>query len=298
MIRTAALFLATLLAIGCQQQPSVLEHHETIAGIPHSLWIASHDQSQARRASNAVFTELRLLSEFTHPVNSKPISRVNVLLRSGEWFSVNPSMTGILSQSADYYRATGGIYNPPGIGALRELLGWYRPVGGQFRPDKQLLGAVLSQLPTMEQIELDGIRMRGTNKRIRLDFDWFAHGYAIDMQIDHLRQLGIDNARLRIQGIEKTVGRIPGMTDVNETAACRRELVPGKHAVIDPATGTPQDRVRSVEVTAARASDASVACLVMFLSDTRSWKRLATDLNLAEARIITSDGMVIRVPEK
>lgn len=298
MTRTAVLFFAAFFAIGCQQQPSVTEHHETIADIPHSLWIASQDRERARRASEAVFSELRLVSEFTHPVKSKPMSRVNVLLRSGEWFSVNPSMSGILRQSANYYQATGGLYNPPGIGALREQLGWYRPTSDQFKPDKHLLDTLLSQLPTMEQIEFDGIRMRGTNKYIRLDFDWFAQGYAIDMQIDHLRQLGISNARLRIRGIEKTIGRIPGTATVDDTATCKRQLTPGKHGIVDPATGLPQDRVRSVEVTAPRASDASVACHVLFFGDARSRQRYFERLNLRSARITMSDGEVIQIPGK
>ena len=138
-MKRLSVFLSILVLLAaCQQQRKQFRFHETIAGIEHTLWLSGVNEKTAQRANDAVFSELRLLSEFTQPVLSKPMSRTNTLLRSGEWFSVNPSMTGILKDSVRYYQLTDGLFNPAALGALREEWGIYADPdipAGQRIPD-------------------------------------------------------------------------------------------------------------------------------------------------------------------
>lgn len=282
MIRILLVISLLTLITSCQER-GVFKHHENIAGIPHTLWIHEVNEDVAQRAASAVFSELRLLSQFTHPVHSKPIARSNALLRSREWFSVNPSMTGILKQAIEYARQTDNAFNPAALGAFRELWGQYDDKSHPPPTEPDIAG-LLADLPTMEDIRFDAIRLRGNNPRIRLDFDWLAHGYAIDMQVQHLREMGIEHAKLKIGQVEmETSG--PGQ------ARCRRSLDAG-HGVIDTRTGRPIKAPATIEVAAHTASDAAVGCWVLLVENSARRQQVFSNLGLTGARITGSDGTV------
>lgn len=297
MKRLVLLSIMALLS-ACQQQPKEFKHQETIAGIEHTLWIAGVNEKMAQRANNAVFSELRLLSKFTQPVQSKPMARTNILLRSGEWFSVNPSMTGILKESVKYYRLTNGLFNPAALGALREAWGVYADPDLPAPPKEKDLQALLTDLPTMNDIQFDAIRMRGNNKHIHLDFDYFAYGYAIDTEIQHLKDLGIQNARLQIDGVDRVIGSMPGTAGRGGPAECARSIPQkaGTHRplefnhVLNPRTGQPVKDASKIEVAADTASDAAVACWALLVSDPGSRPELVKRLNVASATITDASG--------
>ena len=296
-MRLIRLFPLLILLSACQPQPPV-SHEEEIAGIVHTLWIYDTDSKQAKRAVDAVFSELRLLSGYTEPRQSKPMARTNTMLRSREWFSVNPSMTGILKQSIDYYDKTGGTYNPAALGGLRQQWGFYSDTEASVPPKEKDVQAFLADLPTMKDIEFDGIRVRGRNPRIYLDFDYLGYGYAIDLQIAHLQQLGIHNARLRINQVERSIGRVPGIAYKSGQAHCHRSIAtkPGSgqaaaiHDVISTRTGHPTEDAASIDVTANNASDASVACWALLVSEAESHRRLADQLGIIRATLVDANG--------
>jgi thiamine biosynthesis lipoprotein len=300
-VRRISLLLTLMFWLpACQQQPEQFQHHETIAGIDHTLWIYGVNQKTAQRATEAVFSELRLLSKFTQPVASKPMSRTNVLLRSREWFSVNPSMTGILKESVKYYEKTGGLFNPAALGALRAEWGVYADPDNPTPPKKKDLQALLADLPTMEDIQFDAIRMRGNNKHIHLDFDYLAYGYAIDTEIQHLKDMGIQNARLQINGIDRAIGTMPGEGKRPDHAICKRNIpvMPGTHRpvefndVLNLKSGYPVENVSAIDVAADTGSDAAVACWTLLVSDSSAWPQLARRLNVTSARITDAKGEI------
>ncbi|MDX5152019.1 MAG: FAD:protein FMN transferase [Acidiferrobacterales bacterium] len=294
------LLLLSIMALlpACQQQPKEFQHNETIAGIDHTLWIIGVNEKTAQRASSAVFSELRLLSKFTQPIRSKPMARTNILLRSGEWFSVNPSMTGILKESVKYYGLTNGLFNPAALGALREAWGVYADPDIPAPPKEKDLQALLTDLPTMNDIQFDAIRMRGNNKHIRLDFDYFAYGYAVDTEIQHLKDLGIQNARLQIDGVDRVIGSVPGTAGRAGPAECERSIPqmtgtrrpPEFNHVLNPRTGRPVENVSKIKVAADTASDAAVACWALLVGDPGSRPELVTRLNVASATITDASG--------
>lgn len=293
-----------LLASACQQQVAIT-HHEKIAGIDHSLWIYDTDTSKARRAISATFSELRLLSNFTEPVNSKPISRTNALLRSREWFSVNPSVTHILKRSIEYYNKTDGLYNPVALGVLREKWGLYNKSEELITPKEKDLQQFLADLPTMNDIEFDGIRLRSRNSHMRLDFDYLAYGNAIDIEMQHLQELGIQNARLRIGPVESVIGIVPDgdatpLVNSLESgqSACKRQipLATGeidssiRHDVIDTKTGHPIDHVKEITVVANSARNATIACWTLMVSSPANRQGLTEKLGVILAIVIDADG--------
>jgi len=298
----SALAIIIATTVSACQQPAVYEHTETIDGVDYALSIYGHTEKQSNRAIEAVFAELRLLAGYTDPVHSKPMARTNVLLRGGEWFSVNPSVTQILKQSIRYHELTGGLFNPAVLGALKEKYGLYQTETAAAAPSQRELQNFLATPPTMKHVNFDGIRLQGTHPGIRLDFDYLAYGYAIDIEMDHLRELGIKNATLRIGGVRRIMGpkaalahpsrfHKPGQPAASGGSAfCQRSIGSGDRIVLHPATGQPVSDVRSIELVANTASDASVACWVLLLSPIDQWQTLATRIGVSAAVLESSDG--------
>lgn len=305
-MKRISLLLFVLLSLpACQPAPTHFAHKENIVGIDHELWIDGADDKSAQRASNAVFAELRLLSKFTQPVNSKPMSRTNILLRSGEWFSVNPSMTGILKESKKYYELTNGLFNPAGLGALRQAWRFYADPDMPKPPADAELQALLKDLPTMEDIQFDAIRSRGKNKRIRIDFDYLAYGYAIDTEIQHLQDMGVQNARIQIHGLDRVIGTVDSAGQRSAPATCTRSipLYSGKNDsrqyndILDLKTGLPVKNVQAIKVAADTASNAAVACWALLVSDSSAWPQLVTQLHVTSATITDANGEIHKITQ-
>ena len=298
-----ALVLIITGVVGACQRPDTYGHAETIAGVDYSLTIYGHSRKQSDRAIEAVFAELRLLAGYNDPVQGKPLARTNVLLRGGEWFSVNPSVTQILKHSIRYHELTGGLYNPAVLGALKERYGLYEDAKKITPPNERELQNFLASPPTMKDVNFDGIRLQGTHPGIRLDFDFLAYGYAIDIQLQHLHELGIRNAVLQIGNVRRAIGpramleqpinfrhsKPPAGAPVSGSAFCERSTENGNAIVMHPVTGQPVSTVRSVQLVAQSASDASVACWVLLASPVDQWQQMAARINLVAAVLETGD---------
>lgn len=302
----SALLLVVAGTVSSCQQPIVNEHTETIEGVDYTLTIYGHSRKQGDRATEAVFAELRLLAGLTDPMHSKAIARTNVLLQGGEWFSVNPSVTQILKQSIRYYTLTGGLFNPAILGALKEKYGFYGTATPTAPSNQRELQNFLVAPPTMKDVNFDGIRLQGTHPGIRLDFDYLAYGYAIDIEIEHLRELGIENATLRVGDVQRVMGpeakrRHPfsfrtasgqgnSVLAPGGSAFCERTAGAGPRLILHPVTGQPVSQVRSIQLTADTASDASVACWVLMAGSPDQWQQLAARIGVTAAVLESSDG--------
>ena len=84
--------------------------------------------------------------------------------------------------------------------------------------------------PRMSDLILDGIRLYSTNPAVQLDFGAFGKGYAIDLAIRHLRDLGVKNAIVNAGGDLRAIGSRAGHP---WRVAIRRPSGGGVFATID-----------------------------------------------------------------
>jgi len=253
----------------------------------------STDRVLASRAIKAVTNDLKLIDGFTDSKKAKPMLRTNALLQSGEWFSANPSLYELIQHSQNYFHSTKGSFNPAALGALRQAWGFYQVTQ---KPDLKIINRLLKQDLAMTDIEIKGIRVRGRKTDLNLDFDLLAVGYAIENQLEHLRELGILQAALRIGPITGTLGSVPQeipfgspgnkITLASNEAMCQfsaRDSSFPDLGRLDPRSAWPVRPIPTIVVVHDNARTASVACAAMSIADENEWEQLIHGLGLVYA---------------
>jgi thiamine biosynthesis lipoprotein ApbE len=240
-----------------------------------------------------VTRDLELIDGYTDLNKASALSRVNMMLQSGEWFSANPSLYELIKQSQKYSMKTGGMFNPAALGALRQAWGFYleRP-----RPELKKINHLLKQDLAMTDIEIKGIRMRGRKVDLKLDFDLLAVGYAVDSQLEHMEELGILQAALRIGPITGTLGYLPQsfpldspgnkITLTSGEAMCRfsaRDSRFPDRGRLDPRSAWPVKPIPTIVVIHNNARAASVACVALSVAGENEWEQLVQSLGLVYA---------------
>ncbi len=264
-----------------------LFHHEV------EIVLYSTDRDLARRTIEAVTHDLKLIDGFTDANKAKPMSRINALLQSGEWFSVNPSLYELIRQSQEYFHSTRGIFNPAALGALRQAWGFYQETP---RPELKKINHLVKQDLTMRDIEIKGIRVRGRKADLKLDFDLLAVGYAIDSQLDHMEELGILQAALRIGPITGALGNVPQSIPLDSPGkkitlasgevmcqfSARDSRFPNQGR-LDPRSAWPVKPIPTIVVIHNNARTASVACAALSIASDDEWEQLIHGLGLVYA---------------
>lgn len=283
-------FAATVL-LSCNQS-----HKHTVKqqlfGYEVEITLYTADRNLANRAFEAVIHDLKLIDSYTDVKKSKPLLRVNTMLQSREWFSMNPSLYELTKLSRVYYQKTDAVFNPAALGALRQAWGFYQSTPN---PDFRKINSLLKQDLTMEDIEIKGIRVRGQKTHLKLDFDLLAIGYAIDSQLEHLSELGIEQAILRIGPVTGSLGTEPQTITINDRDHV--ELKPGEaichfsagsshfpqHGRIDPRNAWPVKPIPAIMVIHGDARTVSVACAALVIAGNDMWQQLTTGLGLIYA---------------
>jgi thiamine biosynthesis lipoprotein ApbE len=298
--------LAILLAACGQSGP--LHTDSVFFGTRVSLDIRANSSAAAGKARDEILAELKTLQGILPPASSKPMMRTNLLMESGEWFSVNPSIYRLIVQSQDYYRRTGGRFNPALLGGLKQLHATHSARKEGSTPEPTALAKLHQAAPSMDDIDIDGIRMRNRNPHLRLDFGLLIYGYAADAEIEHLRALGIHDARLSVGPVTRVLGSNgsrpwtvaptqsgPQFHLGDGQAAC---VLDGRDStyqddLLDLHTGAPASGTASAIVVAGTASEATAACSVLFVGGPEAWNAVTRGLGLKAAQLRTSDGRVL-----
>lgn len=293
-MKRACFLMVSLLPLAACEQQNEFTYRQHFVGHEVELVLRVDDKSKAERAAAAVMRDLKLIESYSDPQSSKPLARTNVLLQSQEWFSINPSVYRQIRQARNFYGKSGGWFNPAALGAWRKLWGEYDSGAQKRVPEKAEIAALRDASPTMDDIEVSGIRVRGHNKDLQLDFDLLAAGYAIDTEIEQLAELGIKSARLRIGPVGRVVGipdhaiSLPSGTDKVPLepgeAYC---LIDGKqpqpYRYFDPHTGQALEPGADVAVIHADAQTAAAACVAILTGGGQGWPLVTRGLDLRYA---------------
>jgi glutathione synthase len=248
-----------------------------------------------------------------------------------EAFAAPPSVLPILRLSQVLAAKSDDLFNPA-IGHLVRAWGLQsqdpsRHQSGNSRcvrpVDDELVALVVDARPRMSDIAIDDIRIASRNHLVRLDFRDISQGLAIDRMIGRLKELGIDNASVSIDGKLRAIGsrdghpwtvtvRGPGGGGVlatlnilgNEAAATvggQRYLISYQGStypdVIDPRTGRPAEHTTSVTVLHENASTADAAATALFVAGPREWHRVAMQMGVRYVMLSDSEGRLHMNPE-
>ncbi|WP_455209382.1 FAD:protein FMN transferase [Kaarinaea lacus] len=311
-----------LLLTACTRAPGV--YYEQFVGfgtlIEVKLW--GVDEKVGRQAVAAITDDINYMHQTWHAWKPGGLARINQLLPTQEIFSVGPSVIPLIKRGSQLAELSGNRFNPA-IGQLIKLWGFASdelPQGPP--PSAEAIQKLLDQNPTMRDLVLDGVQLKSNNSAVRLDFGGFAKGYAVDMAIEHLKELGITNAIVNAGGDLRAIGkhgerawrvgirnpRGEGVLASVDTLADESIFTSGDyeryyeyqgrryHHIIDPHSGYPAQGVTSVTVFDSQADRADAAATAIFVAGVDDWYDVAKAMGVTGVMLIASDGTIYMTP--
>jgi len=311
------------LLVGCQTKNQ--EYHATLLSfgtlINISFWDV--DKDQADHAIQRLEQDLQFMHTAWHAWQPGPMGRVNMLLGTTKSFSANPSVIGPILKAQELAIASDHLFNPA-ISELIKLWGFHSdelPTGPPPAADK--IKNLLTQNPRMDDISIDGIRMKSRNPHVKLDLGGVAKGYGIEQLIELLKKQGIQNAIVNAGGDLKVIGQHGdrpwkvGIQDPmnRQTVLASLDVHPGEsvftsgnyerfydyegrryHHIIDPRTGYPAQGTRSVTLIHSDASTADAAATALFVAGPNDWQRLARQMGIRAVMLVDEQGEIHITP--
>jgi thiamine biosynthesis lipoprotein len=251
------------------------------------------------------------------------LGQVNAQLPSGQSFSAAPAMAEMIAEAKRLSLTSGERFNPA-IGKLVSLWGFQsdEPPRGPPPPAEEIEALVFSA-PSMREVEVEGVMLRGRNPLLRIDLGGFAKGYAVDRAIERLRELGIENAIVNAGGDLRAIGRhgerpwrigiraprgegvlaaveLDGDESVFTSGDYERHFEwEGRryHHIIDPHTGYPAEGTTSVTVLHTEGATADAAATALFVASREEWPRVAAAMGVRHVMRVDTDGTVEMTPQ-
>lgn len=324
MFRLQYFFLAAVLLslAACSNAQRTYYDSQEFFGVEIKLTLYGVDKATATQTFTTLWEDFEYMHTMWHPWQPGSLGRSNQLLAMNRDFSVNPSVLPLIEKAHPLSSASNYLYNPA-IGKLADLWGFQRetvPTGPP--PGVEQIRSLLAQNPTLKDIELHGIRMKGTNPALKLDFGTLAKGLAVDRAMLTLQQLGIQHALIRAGDDVKVIGKrndqpwqvaIPDPR--NTTVLANLNLFDGEsvfssseydryfeykgkryHHILDPRTGYPVEDTMLVTVIHPDAATAAAATTALFVAGPSEWYTIAKRMQISHVMLIDKQGRVHMTP--
>jgi thiamine biosynthesis lipoprotein len=251
------------------------------------------------------------------------LTTVNQAFARDERVPANQQIAYLVSQSQELEQLSDGRFNPA-IGGLIRLWGFHTsdyPIIGP-PPTAEDIDQWVKQAPSTLDIEIDGEQLYSRNRSVQLDFGGVAKGYAVDLAIERLRQLGVNDAIVNAGGDLRAVGRhgerpwrvavrkpgggVIGAVEVlgddslftsGNYERFRQDADERYPHIIDPRTGWPVSDVASATVIEAEGLKADAAATALIVAGLDEWPRVARDMQLRLVLIVDESGTVYMTPD-
>ena len=285
------------------------------------LWGASEEQA------NRAFTELQQMFQGMHQNwhawEPGRLVDINHAFANGQPFEADQDIVDMILKSQLIEQRSDGRFNPA-IGALIRLWGFHTseyPIIGP-PPDQADIDKVLLHDPSSRDIHINGLQLNSENPFVQLDFGGIAKGFAVDLAIRRLRELGITNAIVNAGGDLRAVrhhgdrpwrvavrnpgGGILGAVEINDDESLftsgnyerfRQDQQERYPHILDPRSGWPVEDVASVTVISGEGMVADAAATALVVAGLAGWPAVAVALDLKEVLVVDESGMVYLTPE-
>lgn len=308
--------------VGCDRADPVSNHQFLAFGTLIDLSLIGVNQSRATAVADLIERDFATMHRAWHAWEPGPLQRTNKLLAEQVTFAGPPSVLALLKRSQQLAEASDHLFNPA-IGRLVRLWGFHsQEIVCREPPADALIQELVALNPRLSDIKIDGIRLRSSNPAVQLDFGAIGKGFGLEVAIEHLRELGIDNAQIRAGGDLRVIGsrdghpwrvtirsptrggvfgfvEITGDLSVFTTGSHERSFTwdhKDYHHIIDPRTGYPAHGLASVTVMHADATTADAAATALFVAGPAQWQKIAKQMGIRYVLLVDDNGVVHMTP--
>lgn len=309
------MLVLSLTLVGCRDKAPVVLSRFMAFETQVDVSLVAVTRDQAERAAALVAQDFAYL-ERDWASDGEAMERVNRLLAQGEPFVPPPSVQRLVRLGQTLEAESEGLV-ALGLGRLVRLWGFDSASGSVHRPPSgERISTQVAAAPSMASIEIEGLTLRGRDPALSLDLGPVARSQAIDLAIQHLKDLGVRNALIQAGGELRAIGERSGqpwrIPVLRPSGSAVLAIVPLRgdealvtlgeqeraftdqdrlyHAILDPRTGRPATGARSVTVLSTEATHAAVAARALFIAGPKDWRRLAAHLGVHQALLVDAEG--------
>jgi len=323
MLKLLSVLLLTTALSACSKKAEEHHHSSLYFGTLIDITLYGVSAEKANAAFQQLDTDFALLHIMWSPWEAGPLTRVNNLIKTGGAFSVSPSILTLVEKSTPISANTDNLFNPA-IGHLINLWQFHKYDSPNPQPPSdEAIQALLKQRPLLSDLKTDGIKMRSENTAVSLNFGAYAKGYAIDLEMQVLKDMGINHAIINAGGDLKAIGshgarpwhiaiqhprkrtwlaQIDSQSEQSIFTSGDYErfyLYKNRryHHILDPRTGYPAQGTQSVTVLHTDSGLADAAATALFIAGPEHWMKIARKLKLKEVMFIDHSGSIFVTPE-
>ena len=275
-------------------------------------------EQDASQAFSSLQTMFQGMHRDWHAWEPGHLTDINEAFANGSSVIADEAIVEMIRRSQLIEQQSQGRFNPA-IGALIRLWGFHTsdyPIEGPA-PTQDQISALLDLKPTSHDIAITERELSSNNPSVQLDLGGIAKGYAIDLSIQLLQDLGIDNAIVNAGGDLRAMGkhgerpwrvaiRQPGGGSIGNVEVEGDEAIftSGNYErfrqdetkryahILDPRTGWPAKDIASVTVISDEGLYADAAATALLVAGLEDWPEVARALNLTQVAVVDESGTV------
>ncbi|MFU8832168.1 MAG: FAD:protein FMN transferase [Wenzhouxiangella sp.] len=315
--RASLTILAIILLASCQRADVEQRAEFLVFGTQVQVVVRDLTEVQAEIVFARLGHDFQRMHNEWHPWDPGPLNDLNQGLAEGGWVSTTPDLITLIEASQTLEQRSDGLFNAA-IGALVRRWGFHTsryPIT-EPPPDETEIQTLLLRQPSTLDIQIDGQRVRSTNRAVHLDFGGIAKGLAARQACERLAEYQSVDAMIDLGGdvmicgpttkpwrVALSDGRRGVLTTV-EIAERMAIFTSGnyyrygdfngqRHAhILDPNTGRPVGEVMQATAIDPDPLTADAAATALVVAGPLLWQSVARNMGAEHALIIDSDGNV------
>ena len=310
--------------VGCgAPAPGTHEHQLFAFGTLVELTFYGVSEQQAREAAQRVDAMYQRQHRDWHAWQRGHLQDLNEAIAENRAIRTDPSILELIQLGQHLERISHGLFNPA-IGNLLNIWGFQKDEAAQGPPPSaQSIQRWLSTSPSTLDLQLEGLMVRSVNPAVRLDFGGFAKGYSVGAATQLIKKQGINDFIVNAGGdlcVRGKHGQRPwriGIRDPRDGGVLARIELTGAacaftsgddqryfkfgdkhyHHILDPGTGYPAQRTRSVTVVDADPVLADAAATALFVAGPARWKEIARSMGVDDVLLLDDADVAYVTPD-
>lgn len=315
-------FVSTVLLTACERAEKQYHYSIFTFGTLVDITLYGVDRDLADEAFEQLQKDFDSYHKHWSPWTDGDLAEINKQLAEVKTdgktaITVPTHLASIIKTSILLSEQSNNYFNPA-IGKLINLWQFHKHQEKDIKPpDDSLIQALIEKKPKMSDLSFNQQeKLINTNPAVSLNFGAFAKGFAIALEIEQLKTLGIQNAVINAGGDLSVIGKhgdrawnigirhprsdqILASVEVKDNESVftsgdyeRLYLYQGQryHHILDPRTGYPTKDAQSVTVMHSDAGLADAAATAIFVAGSKHWLRTAKNMGISYVMLIDTNG--------